>query len=252
LACHTAEIPFVFDHQDIIANIFSYVKSDVQSANLSANRKYSGTGNGNAITGWLTGLNFNLLGGGPRVNAKAKRRVIDNRVAWTMSEYWTTFATYRDPNGLPSLNGVAIGTRPGTGDGVAPWWPRLFGELPSEKAMLDLQSSQIERHRKQQQQRRGSDSASTDSSNSGTSDKAVDLYSKLAWDSSYRNIVEEDTEFMFDEDFHSDEPSNDSSDLPDYEMRGVPILQQISTAYDPYNPESFKWPASRATGGLHE
>jgi hypothetical protein len=55
-----------------------------------------------------------------------------------MLEYWTTFATYGDPNGLLSMdaNGYLSGTRP-----IAPWWPKLLGDLPSLQAVREIQES---------------------------------------------------------------------------------------------------------------
>ena len=56
-----------------------------------------------------------------------RRSIIDQRVARLMSEFWSTFAKYGDPNGMPCENGYVEGTRPVD----SPWWPRLRGELYS-------------------------------------------------------------------------------------------------------------------------
>jgi hypothetical protein len=57
---------------------------------------------------------------------KKPRAQIDSNVSSAMADYWTTFATYGDPNGLPSPpNGYLGSTRPSEG----PWWPTLLGAL---------------------------------------------------------------------------------------------------------------------------
>ena len=60
---------------------------------------------------------------------------VDQLVSNMMADFWVAFAAYGDPNGLPSANGYEGGTRPPG----APWWPRLMGELPSERATREMQ-----------------------------------------------------------------------------------------------------------------
>jgi hypothetical protein len=43
---------------------------------------------------------------------KRQRLLVDGEVARLMADFWTTFAMYGDPNGLPSRNGIVGGTRP--------------------------------------------------------------------------------------------------------------------------------------------
>ena len=66
-----------------------------------------------------------------------RRNIVDLRVARLMSEFWSTFAKYGDPNGLPIENGYEGSTRPPD----APWWPRLRGELYSQEAMKAMQAA---------------------------------------------------------------------------------------------------------------
>ena len=74
-----------------------------------------------------------------------KRWLIDALVARLMADYWTNFAKYGDPNGLPSLgsNGYEPGTRPPSND--APWWPQIRGELHSREAILAMQAAASKR-----------------------------------------------------------------------------------------------------------
>ncbi len=88
---------------------------------------------------------------------RKSRAHIDSEVSALMSEYWTTFATYGDPNGQPfphsnaftadgkskqkkngsELNSTRGGNRSfsngyveGTRVDSQPWWPSLLGDLP--------------------------------------------------------------------------------------------------------------------------
>jgi len=90
-------------------------------------------------------------------NQRKSRAQIDSEVSVLMSEYWSTFATYGDPNGQPfphsnaftadgkskqEKNGSELksthggnrrfsnGYVEGTRVDSHPWWPSLLGELP--------------------------------------------------------------------------------------------------------------------------
>lgn len=247
MACHTAEIPYIFNHHDIIADLFTFLKPEISSMNSTVSDTASTTtttGGGSvshqspsspdligAAANWLTGqLRASKL------NPAEKRLRLDFHVATLMSAYWTTFASYRDPNGQPSNNGVSAGTRPNDGD--APWWPRLLGELPSEKAMHEMQLSTMQRlatsthsnDRRRQQLQPGSASQTFNSDESRPSDAAIDLI----WDSSYRHLKEENNEPNFDEDFQLDSdysPLGDTGEQSSgfgysYEtlIKGIPVF----------------------------
>ena len=81
----------------------------------------------------------------PSSSSSHKRWLIDALVARLMADYWTNFAKYGDPNGLPSLgsNGYEPGTRPPSKD--APWWPQVRGELHSREAVLAMQAAASKR-----------------------------------------------------------------------------------------------------------
>ena len=100
------------------------------------------------------------------VDAYTKRKLraqIDSEVSALMSEYWTTFATYGDPNGQPfphssaftatgdrskshtkkdkkNVTNTSSNTSPsngyveGTREDSQPWWPSLLGDLPKPEA----------------------------------------------------------------------------------------------------------------------
>ena len=119
LACHTAELPFVFNHLDIIEDEYSWpwgrqvfedsIRNPVQSIFSNISEVLEKTQQRNAV------------------NAK---------VSNLLADFWTNFAKYGDPNGMASTNGYKAGTRI---DG-APWWPRLLGELPSSDAIKDIEA----------------------------------------------------------------------------------------------------------------
>ena len=87
-----------------------------------------------AATSWLSGTRPEEV----QLNA---RMAVDQRVARLMSDYWSTFAKYGDPNGSPIQNGYREGTRPAD----APWWPRLRGELYSMQAIEEMQAAAAKR-----------------------------------------------------------------------------------------------------------
>jgi len=113
--------------------------------------QFGGDGNASSLTQSQSQSSpnpFSLLGAasewfssqfGP--NHEKKRLLVDARVAKLMADFWTTFAVYSNPNGLPTNNGVLQGTRPVD----APWWPRLNGELPSARAESEMHRSAIKR-----------------------------------------------------------------------------------------------------------
>eukprot|EP01038_Epipyxis_sp_PR26KG_P008016 gene8016-10864_t len=79
--------------------------------------------------------------GNQSLTFNAKRRLlIDKEVSRSIAEYWVTFATYFDPNGLASLNGYEGNTRP-YGN---PYWPKLLGGFNFQKNSAKEQFDSIE------------------------------------------------------------------------------------------------------------
>jgi carboxylesterase type B len=151
LACHTAELPYVFNQIKVIDDDYSWrgdggfsaVLSDTWSSEAMAGGSGSGgSGSGSgfafpdifgAASSWFGGSPGGS--GGRSDGAESRPRIlVDSNVSNTMADYWTTFATYGDPNGLPSPpNGYDGSTRPQG----APLWPTLLGDLA--KAQWDRQ-----------------------------------------------------------------------------------------------------------------
>lgn len=142
LACHTSELPYVFNQLKVIEDEYSYSEP---VGGLDAGVGVGGGGVGvmpsdfltnskdsfafpdifGAASSWFGGGSGREVGAG--MEKRPPRSQIDSNVSSTMSDFWTTFATYGDPNGLPSPpNGYLGSTRP-VG---APWWPTLLGALP--------------------------------------------------------------------------------------------------------------------------
>ena len=109
IACHTAELPYVFDQVDIINAEYSFLNS-IEGRNATRQLFPDIFG---AASSWFVGA--------------GKNRQTDGRISKLIADYWTTFATYGDPNGLRVMNGYKY--RP---EG-APWWPHLMGEVPSSQ-----------------------------------------------------------------------------------------------------------------------
>ena len=116
LACHTAELPYVFDQTKIIADQYSWFYNDTTKTYFPSILKGAST----------------MLGVG---RTDISGHAIDNKVAKLMADYWATFATFGDPNGLRVSNGYRY--RPDN----APWWPRLLGDLPSNRAIREVRKA---------------------------------------------------------------------------------------------------------------
>jgi hypothetical protein len=117
LACHTAEIPYVFGHTDIIIRDYSWPFERQSAVNTSILPRMS---HSSEISEQLD-----------------RQRRVDERVSQLMTDFWANFARYGDPNGMPVVNGYKHGTRVEGG----PWWPRLLGELPSTDAVRQIESA---------------------------------------------------------------------------------------------------------------
>lgn len=112
-----------------------------------------------AASSWLNGAGAHLAHS-TGLRGKVSRSVVDAEVSRIMSEFWTTFAAYGDPNGQPAhssgrtsgryvstsnnnrrghssgdLNGYVSGS---CAEGV-PWWPRVLGDIPSRQEMQEMQ-----------------------------------------------------------------------------------------------------------------
>lgn len=119
LACHTAELPFVFNHLDIIEEEYSWpwdkqvfedaIRKPVQTIFSNVSEVFEKT---------------------------EQRSLINAKVSRLLADFWTNFAKYGDPNGMASANGYHVGTR----IDEAPWWPRLLGELPSTEAIKEIEA----------------------------------------------------------------------------------------------------------------
>lgn len=134
LSCHTCELPYIFQQIDLIESNYSYIKSVVHPSKTEKMKedRFGIPDILGAATAWIEHHAFE------NHNNKIETGSIDFTVSKMIADYWTTFATYGDPNGLLSLssNGYMEGTRPN-----APWWPRLLGDLPSLKAIKDVKNT---------------------------------------------------------------------------------------------------------------
>jgi len=115
LACHTAELPYVFESNDIIREKYTWFgRPEVATKNVS-------------YLSNIVDVAGNMLGRTTSLHA------VDMKVSKLMADFWSTFATFGDPNGLRVSNGYRY--RPNN----APWWPRLLGDLPSARALRAVQ-----------------------------------------------------------------------------------------------------------------
>jgi hypothetical protein len=118
LACHTCEVPYVFNQLEVIEADYSWSEDSSQ------------------LQDDVGGLP-DMFGASPTrrtqsTGGESNRGTVDAEVSSLMADFWTSFARYGDPNGLSSTNGYVEGTGP---SGHAPFWPRLLGDLtsPSDK-----------------------------------------------------------------------------------------------------------------------
>jgi carboxylesterase type B len=247
LACHTCELPYPFANIELIYSEYSYLEANGYTRRSTPTRMANESGASSnslvmqtnpmdlmmsSMRTWI-GFGFNNA-----ADKRQKRFKLDYQIAHLMSDYWSTFATYGNPNGLLDLNGVTTGTRPNN----APWWPRLFGELPSEKALFEMQrdftrrmkAARVERERMRRSVmpaatgggggtggESGDESSVTvvESESSVTTSMTVITmnqegslsadYTMLAWDESYRTAIDENLDYpsslaTYEEDFLED------------------------------------------------
>jgi hypothetical protein len=116
LACHTSELPYVFESTKIIKDSYTWFGRPGAVDNASSSYFPD-----------IIGVAANVFG------SKRPPHQVDLTVAKLMTDFWATFATFGDPNGLRVGNGYRY--RPES----APWWPRLLGNLPSAKALREVQ-----------------------------------------------------------------------------------------------------------------
>eukprot|EP01035_Chromulina_nebulosa_P018325 gene18325-24015_t len=124
LACHTCELPYVFDQIQLIEADYAWIPEYISklSKNVSNKDILTDDNQGHDLLSNALSMINNWIGNGKSLTKHQLRHITDAKVSKLIADFWTTFAHYYDPNGLPSLNGVVAGTRP---DG-APWWPRLL------------------------------------------------------------------------------------------------------------------------------
>lgn len=107
LSCHTSELPYVFDQQDIVANYYSYPAL--------------------------------AMGRETRLDAH-EQQVLEahGEVARRMSDHWVTFARFGDVNGQQQQSGD-YSYIPGTGVRGVGQWPEVLGQaLPSDRPVCAL------------------------------------------------------------------------------------------------------------------
>lgn len=130
LACHTAELPYVFNQIKVIDDEYSWQAPPETGMELPVEFTQAGDGSRftfpdifGAATSWFGSRDDSSA----QQNTQTKPRIdIDSNVSNTMADYWTTFATYGDPNGMHNPpNGYDGTTRPKD----APWWPTLLGDV---------------------------------------------------------------------------------------------------------------------------
>ena len=136
--------PYVIEPEQCVSENFSknMTREKDRASKMKKEKEKEGPGSG--VSGLLKsipdifGAAQSWMGIGKNDLTKMERRnIVDLRVARLMSEFWSTFAKYGDPNGLPIENGYKGDTRPPD----APWWPRLRGELYSQEAMRAMQAA---------------------------------------------------------------------------------------------------------------
>lgn len=189
LACHTCELPYVFEHINMIQKDYSWIEKEV-APSLNKNIIKNETKDDSLFNIDLD-LMFNsfdklkeLLGYSR--DKRQQRLKLDVNVARLMASYWTTFASYSNPNGLIDINAVVSGTRPKN----APWWPQLFGELPSEKAGTEMNKDSIQRSKNILNLKSFANSVNKNSELNSENVEITSpesIYLELLWDETYRN-----------------------------------------------------------------
>lgn len=151
LACHTAELPYVFNQLNVIDEDYAWydpspitIGPEDQESNDKKNSFFQD----------IFGATRNVLGMGgastyQHQDSVTQRLATDKKVSDLMADYWTTFVTNGDPNGLPTRTGYINNPRHAS----SPLWPQVMGKLPSlfaidehklKKIANDLHLSTIE------------------------------------------------------------------------------------------------------------
>lgn len=214
LSCHTCELPFSFDHPDLITANYSWYGANFnQSSNDPSSAEYT-----NAVTNFL-GMVSTMIMNGRDSDKKQLRHRIDTSVAKLMADYWSTFATYNNPNGLIDLNGVTSGTRPKN----APWWPRLFGELPSLTAL-----SEMRLHADRLAKLVNSEKTPPDDFSDILDNMVSEFYRKLAWYDNFRlDSVDQNSDMDDMDNLEENTDSYQRTSISDYheKYRNIHILK---------------------------
>lgn len=162
LSCHTCELPYVFNQIELIGADYSwqqYMHADGVASSLLPTDALSATDTDyggeegklgladifDAATNWISGISrqSGSSSGSSRNQQRNNRHQVDHEVSRLIAEYWTTFAAFGDPNGLPSTTGASSGYEASTRPINAPWWPQLLGDLPSAKATREVQQATV-------------------------------------------------------------------------------------------------------------
>ena len=94
----------MFDQQDIIGAEYSFLNGAGQNNGSSSGS--SGSSSGGGGSGSLTAALPDIFGmASSWLVGVGRSRLADLKVSKLIADYWTTFATYGDPNGLRVLNG---------------------------------------------------------------------------------------------------------------------------------------------------
>ncbi len=129
LACHTAELPYVFNQLKVIDEDYAWY--DPSPIPIGPEEQES-SDKKNSFFQDIFGATRNVLGMGgastfQHQDTVAQRLAIDKKVSDLMADYWTTFVTNGDPNGLPTRTGYINNPRHAS----SPLWPQIMGKLPS-------------------------------------------------------------------------------------------------------------------------
>ena len=113
LSCHTAELPYVFEQLALIENEYSW-KGRPQGP-ATPGKHIIGGQNGAVAVSTAGDYTFlpdistflpDIFGSAASWLASGTvKSGADGRVATLMADYWTTFATHGDPNGILTRNG---------------------------------------------------------------------------------------------------------------------------------------------------
>ena len=110
LACHTAELPYVFNNMDVVESGYSWYEPGSISFETKLVKQSTSTANSNpfpdifgAASSWFGRQDNN---NNEEVDGLLYRQAIDKKVSKLLADFWTNFAIYGDPNGDISSEGT--------------------------------------------------------------------------------------------------------------------------------------------------